>query len=501
LVITATKTYEELEGGQGREVFFRPHRHRSQDLTPLNARALVHGDGAPIECAIRDVSQNGAGLEWPKGHPIGVGDRLDRIEVLFDEYRAYSGEARVGSVREMEGGHTVVGVSFGGGALLDIDDVLNLRDIRGWQGRDGLGLTLLRKPWAVRGHEQFKVLVSELALFLEDSEKQLAEMEAHLAWHMVHGEQQSPGRQALIQRLEGDFVQEVVRYVESIDAAVRGAPPGETAQLKQFSLRQLQDYLMQSPCLHRALHKPFGYPGDYEVMRFIYERQFEGATLFAKAIQLSFLHTKAPAAVRTRKDTMKRELRRLIDERRGSTKPVRILSVAAGPAQELLELLSELSGECPPIELVLFDQDKGALAYAYRRLKPVVDTRWAKRVQVLYLHDSIKRLLRDPKIFEEFGEFDAMFSIGLFDYLQASTAVVLSRNLFARVGEGGSLWIGNMTPDNPSRWLMEHHLDWYLIYRTREEMLEIGRKAAPEAMHQICEEATGVNPFLQLTRG
>ena len=117
LVITATKTYEELEGGQGREVFFRPHRYRSQDLTPLNARALVHGDGAPLECAIRDVSQNGAGLDWPKGHPIGVGDRLDRIEVLFDEHRAYSGEARVGSVRELEGGYVVVGVSFRGGVL------------------------------------------------------------------------------------------------------------------------------------------------------------------------------------------------------------------------------------------------------------------------------------------------------------------------------------------------------------------------------------------------
>jgi hypothetical protein len=49
---------------------------------------------------------------------------------------------------------------------------------------------------------------------------------------------------------------------------------------------------------------------------------------------------------------------------------------------------------------------------------------------------------------------------------------------------------------------MEHHLDWYLIYRTREEMREIGHKAAPDAASiQTLEEETGVNPFLQVIRG
>ena len=496
-LVSTAKTYEELDGGQGREVFFRPHRYRAQDLEPLQARVALQGREFPL----RDVSQNGAAVEWPAGAEVWVGQRLEHIEVLFDDHRAYAGEARVGSVRDTDGA-VVVGISFGDGALLDIDDVLHLRDIRGWQGRDGLGLSLARKPWAVPGHQKFKVLVSELALFLEDSEQQLGEMESHLAWHVVHGDHDTPGRRALIERLERDFVSEVVRYSEEIDATLREVPPGEVNQLKQFSLRQVQKYLMQSPCLHRALHKPFGYPGDYEVMRFIYERQFEGATLFAKAVQLSFLRTKAPTAVRTRKDLIKAQLRRLIEERRGQDKPLRLLSVAAGPAQELLELFSELTGPCPPLEIVLFDQDKGALAYAYRRLKPVIDARWGKRVQVLYLHDSIKRLLRDAKLFEEFGQFDVVFSIGLFDYLQSSTAVVLCRNLFARVAEGGTLYIGNMVPENPTRWIQEHHLDWYLIYRSREEMLEIGRRAVPDAaQQQMIEDKTRVNPFLQITRG
>jgi len=47
-----------------------------------------------------------------------------------------------------------------------------------------------------------------------------------------------------------------------------------------------------------------------------------------------------------------------------------VLAVACGPAQDLLELFSEAVELPAPVEIVLFDQDKGALAYAYARLKP-----------------------------------------------------------------------------------------------------------------------------------
>lgn len=47
---------------------------------------------------------------------------------------------------------------------------------------------------------------------------------------------------------------------------------------------------------------------------------------------------------------------------------------------------------------------------------------------------------------------------------------------------------------------MEYHLDWYLIHRSREEMLSLGRSAAPGAEISILEERTGINPFLAIRR-
>ena len=63
----------------------------------------------------------------------------------------------------------------------------------------------------------------------------------------------------------------------------------------------------------------------------------------------------------------------------------------------------------------------------------------------------------------------------------------------------GELLVANMV-DHPTRWLMEMHLDWSLVYRTREALLDIGRHAAPEAHSRILEEESGVNPFLALSR-
>jgi hypothetical protein len=47
---------------------------------------------------------------------------------------------------------------------------------------------------------------------------------------------------------------------------------------------------------------------------------------------------------------------------------------------------------------------------------------------------------------------------------------------------------------------MEMHLDWFLVYRERSQMLELARMAAPDAHIEICEESTGVNPFVAVRR-
>src|SRR5439155_25101770 len=175
------------------------------------------------------------------------------------------------------------------------------------------GLGLAESPWRVAGQERFKSLVAELRLFLEDAQAKFAELESSLPWHVAHGEQDSPARDALIERVRSEFAVEVVAASSEIDAALRSASRKEREALREFSRRQIHGLLMQAPWMHRAFHKPLGYAGDYEVMNYVYGNYFSGSSLFAKAMSLSFASTPAAEAVRTRKDFVKKQLSKLLD--------------------------------------------------------------------------------------------------------------------------------------------------------------------------------------------
>jgi SAM-dependent methyltransferase len=496
--VVKIKSYEQLDGGQGRQVFFRPQRYGRSDLGPI--RPVVHvttSPGATYDVELVDVSQNGVAVEWPDGIPVELGAIVPQLSVTFDQHEAYRGEARVGSIRDLDG-KTVVGVSFVE-SLMNVDDVLQLRDVKAYGGQSK-GLGLRDRPWRSEGNERFKAQVAELRLFLDDAHTQLTELEKTLPWNVVHSETDSPARAELVRLVQGELVTEFVRLAEGIDAAWRTAAPSERQPLKEFSRGLVHHYLMQSPGLARCTQKPLGYPGDYEVMNFIYSNQFAGPTLFAKAVNLAGVSTKPCVSVRNRKDVIKKRLAGLIDAAAAKGQPLQVLSIAAGPAQELYELLQEQRSIPIPVRLVLFDQDRGALTYAYNRLKPLADGRGNENVQIVYLHDSIKRLLRDPTIFESFSPFDAIFASGLFDYLELPTAVTLARHLHSNLRPGGTVYIGNMVPTNPNRWMMEFHFDWFLIYRTRAEMMDMARLAAPDARAEIIEEPAGVNPFVAITK-
>jgi len=500
--VQAIRNYQDLEGGIGREVNFRPPRYQSAEFGPVGAVVSVMVDDKTYACVLHDVSQNGVGFEWKESERLEVGATISLLTVSFDRHEAYRGAARVGSVREVDG-FQLVGASFLD-TLMNIDDVLQLRDVKAWSGA-GPGLALKERPWRFEGHERFKSLVAELRLLLLDAEQQLGELEASLPWHVVHGgDQDMPARDALIHRLRTEVVDEILTVYNAIGSLRDPVTPAEHRAMKEYSIRQLDDLLMQASWLRRARDKPLGYPGDFELMNGIYGigafGSFAGNTLFAKTLNLFLVNTPAARAVAERKNVVAARLSKLLDECKPNGRPIRVLSLAAGPAQETYELLSSREHFPTPVEIVLFDQDKRALAFAYGRFKQLPAVKAGGQVRIVYLHDTIKRLLRDPRLFASFGEFDMIFSCGLFDYLPEATATTLTTNLYANLASGGSLYIGNQTIKTTSRWLIEFLADWYLIYREHAEMLAFARAGVPSADIQILEEPTGINPFVVLQR-
>ena len=494
-----SKVHEDLRGADGRAVFFRPERFTPVALEPLEMLARVSLDGKEAQPhRVLDVSQSGLAIEWTPGGAPALDTVLHHVEVSLDGHAVYEGRGRVSSLRQRDD-RSLVGISFED-SLIDIDDVLRLRDVKKWARDHREDLRIESRPWFAPSHARFKSLVAELRLFLEDAQQAFDALECELPWHVVHGKEDTAARESLKALVRERFVTPYIDYATRIDTALREASGEDWHHLKDFSRRHVHRFLIPAPVLKRALDKPFGYAGDFQVMRFIYELHFEGSSLFVKAVHLASVHTAASAAVRSRKDRIRSELATLAAERCAQSRPLRIASVAAGPAQEVYELLDGYDELPCPIEVVLLDQAKGALAYAYGRLKRLVDTRFPTGVTVTYLHDSVKHLLRHPDIFRSFGPFDAIVCSGLFDYLSDSLAQPLCSSYHDSLDEGGVAFIGNMVATNPTRWIMEHHLDWFLNYRTPEELLEMGRRAVPQAQVEIAREPTGVNPFLRIRR-
>ncbi|MBM4361267.1 MAG: hypothetical protein FJ104_01210 [Deltaproteobacteria bacterium] len=453
----------------------------------------VSFDGASARFPLHDISASGVAVVWGAGPAPALGDRIASVVVGFDDHVAYRGPVRVASIRDL-GGTAVVGFAFTGG-LVDVAPVLELRDsIRQMASSVPRGGA---RSWYVEGAAEWKACVGDLRLLFEDARARLDELDASLP--CAHAESNALVRGAMEQWISAEIVPALLDGMDAVHAALPAARSVPREALAEYSRRHLDAFILESRCARRALEKPLGYPGDYQLMVGVYGPAYVGPTLFARAMNALFVSTPGARAVRARKDLVRRELAERVARGGAGERPIRILSIASGPAEETYELLLGANELTRPLEIVLFEQDQSALSYCHARLEPLV-SRCAGRVRVRYVHDTIKRLLRDPAALQDLGAFDVVFSCGLFDYLPRRSAAALTGVLWSHLAEGGSLYIGNMVPSSPSRWMIEFHCDWHLIYREHDEMLDFARAGAPDASAAILVEPTGVNPLVVLRR-
>jgi hypothetical protein len=215
--------------------------------------------------------------------------------------------------------------------------------------------------------------------------------------------------------------------------------------------------LHEDPFTHRAFSKPRGYAGDAELLDYIYAEE-EGwpvpeASQLGRRVFDYTTRTPAPAGVRARRGFVADMIDRLADK----TRQPHVLSVAAGHLREAAlaaavkrRKLGRFSAlDADPISLEEIQRCYGCLG---------VET----------VHASIRQCIRGKL---DLGQYDFIYSIGLFDYLSEATGRRLVSNLFEMVRPRGCLLVANFLPNVRDVGYMEAFMDWHLIYRTRQEMI------------------------------
>ncbi|MCB9741352.1 MAG: class I SAM-dependent methyltransferase [Alphaproteobacteria bacterium] len=220
--------------------------------------------------------------------------------------------------------------------------------------------------------------------------------------------------------------------------------------------------LHEDPFLRHSFERPRGYPGDAELLDFIYgvgragDKVAKSSTWGQRMAQVSH---GAPAcrAVRARI--------RLLAERiaaRLERGPARVLSLACGHLQEAAHLERSTG-----LELWALDQDPRSLAEAERR---------HGREGFRFERASVRGVLKGQLPAER---LDLAYAAGLYDYLDDAVAARLTQVLFSRLAPGGALLIPNFVPGCVDVGYMELIMDWQLIYRDEADLEVLAHSALP----------------------
>lgn len=264
------------------------------------------------------------------------------------------------------------------------------------------------------------------------------------------------------------------------------ASPSQWASIgESCRAHPLFDLVLSEPITQRAFGKPRGYAGDAKLMDLIYSVQAPaGLSPESKRVH-SFLKGR-PCTIGARARKLK--LAALLHRTLAEVEAPEILSVACGHMRETQLLSPQRLGRAERI--VAFDQDEASLSEVSRSLSDCQS--------LSVVRGSIRRLISGK---QDLGEFDLIYSLGLYDYLDQPVAQRLTQVLFDSLKPGGRLVIANFLPTEDSAY-MEVFMEWDLIYRTPAEILDMaGGVGAGELRDKsYYREHSGTIGFLELSK-
>jgi SAM-dependent methyltransferase len=264
---------------------------------------------------------------------------------------------------------------------------------------------------------------------------------------------------------------------------------------KRFTELVVTPEFMAGPIWRRSYEKPLGYPGDYEVMNYVYGWKREGETPYGKLLHRMGLEV--AECIGTRMTEMQQAIGKILAAA-PSGEPARITSVGCGPAQEVANYL-QLKSLPGGAEFTLIDQEYEALSDAYQEIYPET-VRLAGAATVRCLQVSFVQLMKASEPFPRLPPQDLIYTVGLVDYLTPRRAQGLVAKLYRQLAPGGLLVVGNMR-DTPTGnlWPMEFVCDWTLNYRSEAEMWALAEGLEP-ASARLEADRTGRVYLLRLRK-
>jgi extracellular factor (EF) 3-hydroxypalmitic acid methyl ester biosynthesis protein len=269
---------------------------------------------------------------------------------------------------------------------------------------------------------------------------------------------------------------------------------------RAYARRQLHPLVLCSPFVYRTFQKPLGYAGDYEMVNMILRDPHEGATMFAKLVNVCFLQNPPALAHRNR---IQHLTQRLLEETRrvkALGRRARILNLGCGPAKEIHNFLSE-DPVADEADFVLLDFNAQTIEFAAKSLQET-KTRMGRRTGIEFREKSVHQLLKEAVRVEDgkTEKYDFVYCAGLFDYVSDRVCKRLTDVFYELLAPGGLMLVTNVHAARPFRHSMDYLLEWHLIYRDQEQMKMLLSPWRPDPNWEVLADPTGVNLFLEVRK-
>ena len=489
-----TSEYEPLEGGTGKEINYRQERYLIAELLNGNSDVQHSANFSTYSGTIVDFGINGVAFSI-NSHAPTKDDLLEDLRIVIGHDCVYQGRALVRYCRRDSSTKYTVGVVLLDG-ILDADAIVMAIN----RALATKTATALSRALEAGVSQKYKEAMADLVLLLS-SYRQLLDSQEHSIESLSAPAARERAAKEMLEIAIAQFGEQYGSYRRLCNSLITGLTGNLKTAYRQYTEAVLHPHVMSAPDVYEAYQKPLGYPGDYLLMLYLYDPVPYGNSLYDKLVHEVVVRQEPMAGgVRLRKDFILGHIRRLSHEHVGGPDaPLRVLSLACGPAQEIIEFASEYRSGTSPVVFTLIDQDQRSLTHVNSSLSRIL-LPGQSNIKIKYLYMGFKQMIAQADALENVPSQDLIYAAGLFDYIRTITGRKLVKRLFSRLKKGGTMIIGNFKSPNDATWGLEYLVDWHLLYRTTQDMHDLAADIQEPHETEITCDASGYTNMLLVTR-
>ena len=343
-------------------------------------------------------------------------------------------------------------------------------------------------------HPGFEVIVTRMRTHLSELSRWLQQVDVM----MEESFQSKNDREIqLLEEISEPIVPLMLEQLMEFESIAKDLDPESVSVHSAFVQRELHPLIMRSPFMHRVYTKPLGYAGDYEMVNMMLRDPYEGPNIYYKIVNKLFLMEGPSVAHKNRVKIMHRKLEALVDQAKRDGKTIKIFNLGCGPAVEVQRLLNTRVLD-ERTEITLMDFNDQTLGYT-KSLLDKIGKNNNSFPKITYEQQSVDQILRQSARLtaEESNKYDFIYCAGLFDYFSDRACSRVLKLFYKLVKPGGEVLSTNVHSDNPAIAAMEYLVEWYLVYRDEQQMLDLVSDIPGK---KVYGDETGLNIFLEFSK-